>query len=303
MAILLSLLTAAVYGAADFCGGLATRRLPVVQVVGGSHVIGGVGVFAASFLLAERFQWADLFLGAASGIFGVIGVGLLYRRLAVGPMNIVAPLTGITAAVIPMLWGVADGDRLSGLGWLGIALGLVAVLLVSIQPSGPAEPVTDGESTGQSDVGGGADSTLQVVVESLLAGAGFGVMFIMLDATEDATAPWPIFGARLLTSTVLLPTMIILARRDARVGSPVTASLGAGTIALVALVGLLDTGANVIFLFATNVGQLTVVSVLSSLYPIATVVLARLFLAERMSRLQGFGFITAIVATELIVLG
>ncbi len=285
MAIVLSLLTAVIYGAADFAGGLSAKRATLLQVIAGSHLVGGIGVLLVSLLVAERFTWTDLGLGAIGGVFGVGGVALLYRRLAVGPMNIVAPLTGITAAVVPMVRGLADGDRLSSLAWAGVALGLLAVGLVSMS--------SDDARADEAD-----DPILRVVGESLLAGVGFGTIFIMLDATDASTSPWPVFGARLLTSTVLVSTAFAVRHRTGRALLPADIA----TMALIALVGLLDTGANVAFLYAANAGRLAVVSVLSSLYPISTVLLARLLLSEPMNRLQGAGFVTAIVATELLVL-
>lgn len=285
MAIVLALLTAFFFGVSDFCGGMAAKRARVVQVVTGSHLVGAVGATAVAVVVAERFDWVDVGLGAAGGAFGVIGVALLYRRLAVGPMSVVAPLTAITSAVVPTAWGIAGGERLSALGWFGVGLALVAVALVSM--------VSGDQALGD------APATPLVVIESLLAGVGFGAMFIFLDATESASAPWPVAGARIFTSTALLAVLAVGAWRGA--GPMVPTDTGAWS--LIAAVGLFDTGSNTIFLYASNLGQLSVVSVLSALYPVSTVVLARLVLGERMTRLQGWGFVAAMAATELLVLG
>lgn len=287
MAIVLALATALLYGVADFSGGLATRRASVLQVVAGAHVIGGIGVVLASFLVAERFDGRDLALGAAGGAFGLIGVVLLYRRLAIGPMSVVAPLTAITAAVVPALWGLLQGERLTTTGWIGIGFGLLAVLLVSGSGDRPDA---------------GAPVTTQVVVESLAAGAGFGIIFIFLDATSAETAPWPVAGARMLSCTVLVAFLVITARARPAVWSrPLEPSL----LALIAVSGVGDTAANVTFLLATTSesGHLAVVSVLASLYPVSTVILARLLLGERMSRPQVLGFGAALGATVLLSVG
>ncbi len=278
MAVLLSLITAAMYGAGDFCGGLATKRLQVVQVVATSHLVGLVGVVIAAPFLADAFTAQDAIYGSIGGLFGAVGVGLLYRRLSVGPMSVVAPLTAVTSAAVPAAWGVIDGDTLGTGAWIGIALALVAIALASSVESGPDAPVTP-----------------QVVVESLLSGVGFGTFFIFLDATEAATAPWPIVTARVTTSLLLLT---VLVRRGHRVvpTEPASRWLILGT-------GLFDTGSNITFLYATEEGALTVVAVLSSLYPIGTVLLARLVLAERMTRPQLVGFAVAMVATVLIAAG
>ncbi len=293
-----------VFGVGDFCGGLAAKRARVLQVVAGSHLVGAVGATIAALVLAERFDVGDVLLGVIGGGFGVIGVALLYRRLAVGPMSVVAPLTAITSAVVPTAWGAMDGDRLSAIGWLGVGLGLLAVLLVSINPGdGPAsvtEHAGDGSATVTMAVGdGSAPVTMAVVIESLLAGVGFGMMFIFLDATDGASAPWPVAGARIFTGSVVATILFVASRRQGRPVVPTDRR----SLWLIALVGVFDTGSNATFLYASNIGQLAVVSVLSALYPISTVILARLILGERMTRTHGLGFVAAMAATELLVIG
>lgn len=282
MVIFLSLLTAAVFGTADFCGGLSAQRTIVLRVVAGSHLIGGIGVFFASLAMAERFGWRDFILGMIGGTFGGIAVALLYRGLARGPMAVVAPTTAITSAVVPAIWGVFQGERLTFLAWAGVALALIAIGLIST--------ATDDS---------GARITFTVVVEALLAGAGFGLFFIFLNETDESTTPWPIFGARLLTSSATM-LMLVAGRRLGRLTDRGFVGLSGSTLALIALTGLIDTGSNILFLLATNTGALVLVSVLSSLYPVSTVILARVLLKERMSRLQLTGFATALAATILI---
>jgi uncharacterized membrane protein len=277
--VVVGLLTAALVGAGDFCGGLAARRATILQVVAGAHAIGLIGIVAVSVASGSRPQAADLVLGAAGGLLGGVGVALLYRRLAAGPMQVVAPLTGVTSAVVPMLWGAATGERLSALAGSGVLLGLVAIGLVSWSPpAGRGQPVT-----------------FQVVAESLAAGAGFGGFFIFLDATDPGAAPWPITAARLLTTTVLVVALLASRQPLAPPEAPVRG--------LVAAAGLLDVGANVGFLYATTHGLLTVASVLASLYPVATAMLARIVLGERLAVLQRLGFLVAMTATGLIAAG
>jgi uncharacterized membrane protein len=156
--IFLSLLTGAIFGTGDFCGGLSAKRATILQVVAGSHAVGLLGVTAAAFLLADEFSTRGLALGAAGGLFGGIGVSFLYRRLAVGPMAVVAPITAIASASVPALWGALRGDSLSLLAWLGVMLALVAIGLVSASNGGPV-----------------ANISPQVIGESLLAGLGFGL--------------------------------------------------------------------------------------------------------------------------------
>ena len=278
MAILLSLLTAASFGTGDFLGGLAGKRMRVVQVVVVSHLVGLVGITIASLLLAERFVAGDLVWGALGGSAGGIGIALLYRGLARGPMGVIAPLTAITSAAVPSLWGVfVAGERLGGVAWIGVALALAAIGLVSWSP------------------GDGARLTAQAVLEALLAGAGFGLMFVALDQTAAESAPWPIVGARLFTSSILVA--VFLLRRERIIPAD------PGDRRLLLGAGLIDTGSNALFLYANEEGALTIVAVLSSLYPVATVLLARVVLAERLTRPQQLGFAAAMVATALIASG
>jgi EamA domain-containing membrane protein RarD len=193
-------------------------------------------------------------------------------------MAVVAPITAITSAAVPALWGTLRGDALSFMAWLGVAVALVAIGLVSSSNDGAISQISP-----------------RVIGESLLAGAGFGTFFIFLDATEAVNAPWPVVGARLLT-VVGLVAFMIATRRE--VVPKAKSALG-----LIALTGAFDTASNVTFLYATNSGSLTIVAVLSSLYPIATVLLARVVLSERMTRVQLAGFASAIVATGLIAAG
>ncbi len=279
MAVLLSLLTAGIFGVGDFFGGLATRRARVTQVVLGSHGIGLVGATVAALLLAEEFTAIDFGLGMAGGAFGGIGVGLLYRGLGRGPMSVVAPVTAITSAAVPAAWGVLGGDSLTVAGWAGVGLAIVSIGLVSSADSeADSAPVTP-----------------QVIAEALAAGAGFGIFFIFMDATEGATAPWPTVGARTITTGTLL-VFLLATRRPLVASAP-------GALGLILVAGVLDTTSNVLFLYATDQGQLTIVSVLSSLYPVATVLLARAVLHERLTAAQLTGCTAAIAATALIAVG
>ncbi len=278
MAVFLSLLTAALFGTGDFLGGLAGRRMRVLQVLAASHLVGLAGITAAALLLANEFIAVDLAWGALAGSSGLVGLGLLYRGLAVGPMGVVAPLTAITSAAVPAAWGVLlTGDVLSGRAWLGVVLALSAIALVSWAPT-EKQPVT-----------------AMVVLEALLAGAGFGFMFVILDQTDPASAPWSIVGGRLLTGGALL--LFFLARRERIVPTdPISRRL------LVALGGF-DAGSNALFLYAADAGSLTIAAVLSSLYPVSTVVLARIVLKERLTRGQQLGFIAALAGAALIAVG
>ncbi|HAB56665.1 MAG TPA: EamA family transporter [Acidimicrobiaceae bacterium] len=278
MAITLALLTAALFGTGDFLGGLSGKRMSVLRVLAISHTIGLVLITVGAIVIADEFLLGDLAWGALAGIAGFIGLALLYQGLARGPMGVVAPLTAITSAAVPAGWGLLiDDESLAGTAWVGVVVALFAIGLAS------ASPVE------QSPV------RLAAVLEALLAGVGFGLMFVGLDQTVAASAPWPIVGARLMTVSAMAVVFFIVKRESPL--PPVRAD-----IRLPAIAGFVDTFSNALFLYATLEGDLAVVAVLSSLYPIATVILARIVLGERLTRLQQSGFVAAMVATTLIAI-
>ena len=277
MAVFWGLLTAVLFGASDFGGGVAAKRERLAVVIGFAHVLGLAAAFVFSLFVAERFAFGDLLIGAGAGLLGGIGLGLLYRRLAIGPMHVVAPLTALTSAGVPALWSIARGDGVDALVAAGLVLGLVAIVLVSLAPA-------DTEQT----------ADLAAVAESLLSGVAFGAMFIVLDTTATDTAPWPIVGARIATAGLLL--IFLLAQGQARLASR-------ASLPMIALAGLLDTFGNVTILYGINTDELAIVAVLAGLYPVITVLLAWVVLRDRPTPLQWFGFAVALVATSFIAVG
>ena len=278
MAALLALASAVLFGCGDFCGGLASRRIDALRVVATSHIVGLGLVLAAAPLMADHFTTDALLVGGLAGVFGIVGIALLYRGLGRGPMAVVAPITAVNSAAIPVVWGLVFGERLSAMHVVGILVGLSAIALVSRVP-GHAGPIPKG-----------------LVVESMLAGAGFAAFFIAIDAAQDATAPWPLVGARIVSVTLAI--VIVVVR-----GGPLLPTRRDGVAGIVVLAGVLDMVANVAFLVAVNRGLLSLVSVLASLYPAGTVILARTVLRERMSRAQVLGMVGAIGSVALIVAG
>ena len=252
--------------------------MSVLRVLAISHTIGLVLITIGAVVIADEFLLGDLAWGALAGIAGFIGLALLYRGLARGPMGVVAPLTAITSAAVPAGWGLLiDDESLAGTAWIGVVVALLAIGLAS------ASPIE------QSSV------SLAAIVEALLAGVGFGLMFVGLDQTVEASAPWPVVGGRLMTVSAMAVFFFIVKRE-----SPLPSVRA--DIRLPAIAGLVDTFSNALFLYATLEGDLAIVAVLSSLYPIATVILARLVLGERLTRLQQSGFVAAMVATTLIAI-
>lgn len=282
MAVVLGLAAALVYGAADFTGGVAAKRTPAMAVVVLSQLAGLVVLLIALPLLGTPAPPAgDLAVGAAAGIAGGTGVTLLYRGLAIGRMSVVAPITAVGAACLPVAVGLLRGERPGVLALAGVAVALVAVVAVSMS----AAPGGTAVRTGGAPLG---------LVEAILAGLAFGAFFVILSGVSEEAGTWPLLAGR--TSSVLVVGVAALVTR-----TPLRPAQS--ELPRIALAGVLDMGANVLYVLAVQVGLLSLVGVLVSLYPASTVLLARLTLGERMGRLQVAGVALAVTGAALIALG
>ncbi|RBY89168.1 EamA family transporter [Blastococcus sp. TBT05-19] len=278
MAVVLALASAVVYGASDFLGGLASRRATVFAVVALSQVAGLTALLVLLPWVGGPVTTADLGWGAAAGLTGSTGLLVFFRALAGGVMSVIAPVTAVTAAAVPVLVGLLGGDRIGPAAAGGIALALVAVVLVS------------------------AESGLRALravrpaglLPALAAGAAFGLFFVLLDRTSADAGLTPLVAAR--TASVAMVLLVALAaRRSVR---PTRAALP-----LIVASGVGDMAANGLFLLATQAGDpLAITGVLSSLYPVSTVVLAQLVLRERLVPAQISGLAAAAAAVVLITL-
>ncbi|MGY1671118.1 EamA family transporter [Geodermatophilus sp. SYSU D00710] len=278
MALLLARASAVVYGVADFCGGLASRRAAAATVVAVSQAAGLVVVALLLPWLGGEPAGADLAWGAVAGVAGGAGLLLFYRALAAGVMSVVAPVTAVSAAALPVLGGLALGERLGPAAAVGIVLALVAVVLVAAE-------------------GGLASlraARLGTVAPALAAGAGFGLFFVLLERTGDDAGLTPLAAARVV-SVLLVGGLALATVRSLRVPRRV--------LPIVLLAGVGDMAANALFLLATQAGgQLAITGVLASLYPVSTVVLAQVLLRERLAGAQRAGLAVAATAVVLIAL-
>ena len=289
MGIVFGLLAAATYGAADFIGGRVSRRADVFTVVLLSQLLGTLPLVLVIPLFAEIGPTVSgLAWGAAAGIGGGTGVLFLYRGLAVGRMTVVAPVTGVLAAAAPVLFGLALGERPGPIALTGVAIALASVALVSSAPP-PAGSEDDADIAKELPTWKASGMPLAIG-----AGLAFGAFFIFLERAGDDTGIWPLIGMR-AASITLVAVIALSLRRPLRPPR--------GTMGAIGGSGVLDVGANVFYLLATRSGLLTLVAVLTSMYPAVTVVLARLFLDERFARTQLFGLSLAAASIILIVLG
>lgn len=292
MAVVLALAAAASWGASDFLGGLAGRRAREdvsVSVSMASHVVGLVGLTIIAAIVGGSGMDARAFaFSAGAGIGGAVGVALLYRGLAIGKMGVVAPITGAGAAALPVVVGVASGEAPTPLAWVGVLIAVVAIVLVSREPT----PVHDG--VGPPEDGAFRGLATPGIKEAIGSGLGFGTIFVLLDRTPEVAGLWPLVPMK-VTSIVLLAGFGIATTRSL-VPPRIVWPLIVGT-------GLLDNAANVAYLLATRKGLLALVAVLSSMYPVITVVLARFVLDERLARHQLLGLGLAGAAVVLIGAG
>jgi drug/metabolite transporter (DMT)-like permease len=278
-AIVLGLAASLSWGVADFLGGIQSRRMPVVAVVLGSQLAGLAVVITAAAIRGEGIPGGDFLIFAAlSSVGGIIGLTSFYKALSIGAMGVVAPLSS-TAAVIPVVVGIGTGDRLSVVQGLGIAIAIAGVVLASREASDEAQT--------SRAVSAGAGL-------ALLSAVGFGCFFLAIDRASDHDVLWAVCVNR--TVSVSLLGLALLATRP-RLG------LQASDMRTLAIVGVLDVAANGLFALAATKGLVSVVAVLSSLYPVATVILARVVLKERLHRVQRFGAAAALVGVALISAG
>jgi drug/metabolite transporter (DMT)-like permease len=275
MAVLLALGSAATYGVGDFLGGLAAKRAAATAVLLWSHVFGLALALGTTFLVHGVATTHDVGLGAIGGLAGAVGIGLLYQALSIGQMSAVAPVTALLAAVVPVAAGLLQGERPTATAVLGMVCGAAAIVLVSAEGGGSLRP---------------ADR--HAVTLALGAGFGFGLFFVILSHTGDGAGAWPLVGAR-LASVGAVGGLALLGR--------VPASVPAGPARrLTVAAGAFDVGANLLYLLATREGLLTIVSVLASLYPVSTVVLAWVVLRERFAPIQRVGLLLALPAAILM---
>lgn len=281
MAVVFGLLAAAGYGAGDFLGGFASKRAAAQTVVVGSQFVGIiVAVLLSLFVAAPDLRPIDLVYGAGGGCVGVVGILALYRGLALGRMSVVAPITAVGAAIVPVAWGlIANGERPSALALMGVALSLPAVALVSRVPSDSDSPL----------LGARGEVTLA-------AGAGlcFGIALVLFSEAADGTGLWPLVASRGVSVTLLGLGALLAGRlpRPNRDAVPVIV----GT-------GVLDITANAFYFFGVGTGLVSLVAALASLYPAGTVLLARVVLEERLSRHQLAGMALAVIGAALIAVG
>ena len=318
LTVVLGLAGALVYGAADFLGGLAARRISALRVTAIGALSGVVLLLIAAVVVGGRWSAEALFWGGLSGITGAAAIALLYACLAIGPMSILSPLTAVTSAIVPLTWGLATGSQLGIIAYPAFALALIAVVLVGLVPDQRA-----------------VRPTMPGLLMATGSGILIGAFYILIDQTPDDSGLIPLVANRTVNATIMITLIVVLAvvagRRHVRAqdaplaviagthaaphalegAAPARVSLlrasaaalrggWRGGLMLAIGCGVLDAIANIIVLTGLRLGDLTVVSVLTALYPAGTILLAAVVLRERIAPLQWVGLALALAASAML---
>ena len=270
LAVAFALGSAISYGAADFSGGFAAKRASTFSVMAVARTCGAILMSVLAFMTRERFPSSGEMLWAgAAGLIGGVALAAFYRALAGGKMGIVAPLTSVASAALPVLVGIVIAGRPSLRVIAGMLLALVALWFIS-RP--------DGE-TKRSGIG-----------LALLAGSGFGLFLVCIHRAGPDATYWPVAIA--CVTSLVLSAAVVIVQRSPLPSRPV--------LPVVITAGVLDSAGNALFVLASRHGRLDIAAVLSSLYPAITVILARVVLAERLTPAQTAGMLLALAAVGLI---
>lgn len=286
MTIIFGLLSAFSYGYADFVGALAAKKVRAITVTTISFIFGLLIASGLSFAVGANFSQAAITSGIYAGIASGIAISCLYAALALGPISIVSPLTAVISAIIPVIFDLASGAELGPFVLGAIALVLVAVVLVAFVP--------------------GQDfrlPSLRALIYSVGAGLGFAGIFVFLDGAPSDSGLATLIVMRIVGVALMLAGLAYAFFRYRPKQFLESEIFGRSLIWLVLLAGSGDVLGNVFFLVATRAGELAIAAVLTSLYPVGTILLARIVLKERIAKSQSLGIVLAIGACVLIAIG
>ncbi|MCU1577153.1 MAG: hypothetical protein JWP70_1857 [Leifsonia sp.] len=282
---------ALIFGAADFLGGLASRRISAVRVTALSAATGLVVLLIATVFVGGTWSSGAILWGTLSGVSGALAISLLYASLAIGPMSILSPLTAVLGAVVPMTWGLLSGDRFAPIGYAALALALVAVVLVGFVPEKGA---------------------VRPSVRGLLFASGSGIMIgafmIFIHQAPNDSGLIPLVMNRAANSSIMFATIGILVwvrgGRTAGLSNGIehTGARWLPGLPLALACGVVDAVGNTLLLIGLRVGDLSVMSVLTAMYPAGTIILAAIVLKERIAPVQWAGLVLAIAAAGMLAI-
>ena len=298
LTVVVGLVSALTYGSADFLGGIASKRISPIRVTAIGALSGLVVLFAVEPIIGGRWSWEAVLYGGISGVTGAVAITLLYACLAIGPMSILSPLTALVSAFVPLMAGVVRGERLPLLGYIAIGIALVAVVLVGfVKEKGAVRP------------------SLKALLMAIGSGTMIGAFLILIDLTPDDSGLVPLIANRAVNGVIMFAVVGILALvalRRPPGSSPILGSTGGGLgmlrpgwragFWLAVACGAIDASANALLLFGLRIGELTVMSVLTALYPAGTIILAAVVLRERIAPVQIVGLVLALIAAGMLAL-
>ena len=312
---------ALIFGSADFLGGLASKRVSPLVATAVAALTGLVLLLLALPIIGGEFSPGAVLWGGLSGVSGAVAISLLYACLAIGPMSILSPLTAVVSAVVPLAVALIGGERLGSLGYWALGIALVAVVLVGFVPEkGAVRP------------------SLRGILMAIGSGAAIGIFLVLIDLSPDDSGLAPLVMNRAVNGSIMLVTLGVLwvvGRRprggqetggggadagasvaDAGAsGADAGAEADGGTVVVAvadrrAVVragirfaiacGVVDAVANTLLLFGIRVGDLSVMSVLTALYPAGTILLAAIVLRERIAPVQWVGLVLALTAAGML---
>ena len=300
---IIGLTGALIFGAADFLGGLASKRISSIRVTAIAAATGLVVLLLALPIIGGAWSGQAVLYGALSGVAGAAAIVLLYACLAIGPMSILSPLTALVSAIVPMTAGLLRGERLETIGYIALGLALVAVVMVGFVPEKHA-----------------VRPSIKALAMAATSGALIGLFLILIDLTPDDSGLVPLVANRAVNATLMFTIIGVLAllasRRTGHAAAPITPTTEPSEVVaqthsghpwlsglkLALLCGVLDAVANAMLLLGLRLGELTVMSVLTAMYPAGTIILAAFVLHERLTKLQIVGLVLAIAAAGMLAL-
>lgn len=293
MVIAFALAAAALFGSADFLGGVASRRAKAASVLVISAPAGVLVIFGAAMLSGAPFHTTGLGWALAAGAAGGAGLIIFYGALAAGPMSVVAPVSALVSTVVPVGAALAMGERASAAVYAGAALCLVAIVLVSLEgmpggPGGPGAPVRPAATAPRHHV------AARGLGYGAASGLAFGIFFLFIRNAGTSGVLWPVCMARVAGSLIILGAAAWLGTRPAGPGA------GRWVLPAAVAAGVLDASANVCYVLAARAGLFGMAVVITSLYPGITVLLARVVLGERMRAVQRIGLALAAAGVAIV---
>jgi len=284
LTVIVGLSSALIFGAADFLGGLSSKRIGSLLATPIAAATGLVALLLAYPILGGAWSPEAVLLGALSGVAGAVAIGLLYACLAIGPMSILSPLTAVVSAIVPLTVGLARGERLGPVGYVALGIALVAVVLVGFVPEkGAVRP------------------SLKGILMAIGSGIAIGAFLIIIDATPDESGIVPLILNRATNAAVMFAVLGVVTVVALRRGVERKPIVRRG-IQLAIACGIVDVVANVGLLVGVRIGELSIMSVLTAMYPAGTIILAAVVLKERIAVVQYIGLALAIAAGAMLAL-